>query len=61
MNTEMNRMLRDLWKHLDAAGTLWIFRETAQAKVWRSELFRYMRAIMEMKSALYMEHEAIVF
>lgn len=31
------------------------------AKVWRSELFRYMRDIMEMKSALYTEHKAIVF
>ena len=35
--------------------------EIVQVKTWRSELFRYMRAIMEMKSALYTEHEAIVF
>lgn len=33
----------------------------SSGKTWRSELFRYMRAIMEMKSALYTEHEAIVF
>lgn len=45
----------------EVAGILWIFPETVQVKTWRSELFRYMRAIMEMKSALYTEHEAIVF
>ena len=61
MNMEMKRMLRVLWRHLEAAGILWIFPETVQVKTWRSELFRYMRAIMEMKSALYTEHEAIVF
>lgn len=60
-NTEMKRMSRALLSHREAAGILWIFRETVQVKAWRSELFRYMRAIMEIKSVLYTEHEAIVF
>ena len=60
-NTEMKRMSRALLSHRETAGILWIFRETVQVKAWRSELFRYMRAIMEIKSVLYTEHEAIVF
>lgn len=60
-NTEMKKMLPALWSHREAAGTLWIFRKTALVKVLRSELFQYMTTIMEMKSALYTEHEAIAF